>query len=138
MLDIAGLKSYLIGASPAKRIVDLFSKRKNNVELPERLSVQYALTDISAMEVQFLYKGIPCSLFTDKVKVRNLAIPKVLIEHYKDRFIYSDSESIIKCPPMNKEYYSYFFHTQVNLISRCLLMKELLGYANIQRKSELL
>lgn len=109
MLDIAGLKSYLIGASPAKRIVDLFSKRKNNVELPERLSVQYALTDISAMEVQFLYKGIPCSLFTDKVKVRNLAIPKVLIEHYKDRFIYSDSESIIKCPPMNKEYYSYFF-----------------------------
>lgn len=105
-LEGAKITVHLIGGSPVKSMFNFFSKKHKSSLSPEKIPVKYALTDISAMEVQFLSKGIPCGVFAEKEIIKTLSIPKALKKHYNDRFIYNE---IIKHLPLNNEIYNYFF-----------------------------
>jgi len=109
ILKNAKITVHLIGAAPIKKLFSFLYKKRKTLESSKQLSVKYALTDISAMEVQFLSKGIPCGVFIERETLRTLTIPRELKAHYKDRFIYNEENSLIKCPPLTKKHYYYFF-----------------------------
>lgn len=113
-LKNAGLTVYMIGEH-YKRNKFIFLFQKKTPSLPNELPVKYALTDISAMEAQFIHKGIPCSVFAEEQKLSNLIIPRFLKSHYRDRFIFNDDIIINPAPPLSKKIFDYFFSYPLGL-----------------------
>ena len=68
-----------------------FKKKKSKQSC---YKVAYALTDISAMEVQFISKDIPCSVFIKDEHECNLAIPSSLKSYYEKTFIRENDKDI--------------------------------------------
>ncbi len=60
----------------------LFRFPKGNSIPPSSIPVRYAITDISAMEMQFINKKIPCMILINDASVKKLSIPNKLNEYY--------------------------------------------------------
>lgn len=61
------------------------------------INVSHAITDISAMEVQLLVKGIPTLVLADKLRYKELVIPNKMHYYYSNTMIYlndKDNKSI--------------------------------------------
>lgn len=75
------------------------------------IEVKYAITDISAMEMQFIRKKIPCSVLIDNNFVSKLIIPKFLDKFYSKVFLAENDEIIFdkEYESQRDELYNYFF-----------------------------
>lgn len=87
-------------------LIKLRRKITNNIK------VSYALTDISAMEVQFHSRKIPCGVIVNSNSEENIFIPKKLLSYYKNNLfnINDDILNIESCPECIQKYLlSYSF-----------------------------
>ncbi|MGL6000596.1 MAG: hypothetical protein ACRCZ4_00515 [Plesiomonas sp.] len=114
-LEDSNLTVKLIKKESVEKIFLFFKKIKASNFKKTYLPVKYALTDISAMEVQFISKGIPCGVFKNDEIVKTLTIPKSLNTHYISTFIPEDEMEIKKNNLLDKEYYKYFLSYPLGL-----------------------
>lgn len=59
----------------------------------KKISVSYAITDISAMEVQLLMKNIPTMVVAYKYRYQELIVPERMKTYYLDSMFYLDDNS---------------------------------------------
>lgn len=108
--EIENINVVLIGIQKKKSKLVFFRKRSNPILTSDNyVSVCHAFSDISAMEIQFLSKGIPCGVFSNKEKSRSLSIPKFLDEHYSNNFIDDRTSLIKKLEIIPPHIYDYLF-----------------------------
>ncbi|WP_202752893.1 hypothetical protein [Escherichia coli] len=93
-------------------LIKLRRKITNNIK------VSYALTDISAMEVQFHSRKIPCGVIVNGNCKENVFIPKKLLSYYKHNLFHisDDILNIESCPEYIQKYLlSYSFASLENM-----------------------
>ncbi|EPB6544128.1 hypothetical protein ACRRB3_003551 [Escherichia coli] len=93
-------------------LIKLRRKITNNIK------VSYALTDISAMEVQFHSRKIPCGVIVNGNCKENVFIPKKLLSYYKHNLFHvgDDILNIRYCPEYIQKYIlSYSFSSLENM-----------------------
>ncbi|RJT46761.1 hypothetical protein [Rahnella woolbedingensis] len=101
----------------------------------KKIGVKYAITDISAMEMQFINKRIPCVVLIDTDYTSNLLIPKKLDAFYSHAFI-SNDDIIDFHPtyePIRNKLINYFFSYPSNEVAHTCFRKRiewLCGYTN--------
>lgn len=72
-------------------VFNLFSRNDNK----SHISVKFALTDISAMEMQFYRNGIPYAVLVNKESLSTLSIPSRMNEYYSRVFISEEKDIVI-------------------------------------------
>ncbi|EFN5578686.1 hypothetical protein FQH21_27520, partial [Escherichia coli] len=93
-------------------LIKLRRKITNNIK------VSYALTDISAMEVQFHSRKIPCGVIVNGNCKENVFIPKKILSYYKHNLFHvgDDILNIESCPEYIQKYIlSYSFSSLENM-----------------------
>lgn len=75
-------------------LFSIFARKTNTSKTTTIIDIKLALTDISAMEMQFVSKGIPCMVLTNSDTLSQLFIPKVL-EEYRSKVFYSEEDSLV-------------------------------------------
>ncbi|HDS9682795.1 TPA: hypothetical protein QH931_003994, partial [Escherichia coli] len=87
-------------------------------KITNNIKVSYALTDISAMEVQFHSRKIPCGVIVNGNCKENVFIPKKLLSYYKHNLFHisDDILNIESCPEYIQKYLlSYSFASLENM-----------------------
>jgi len=97
------LKVYKVenGSVKKARFPFLFQQKKTI----ETIDVSFAITDISAMEIQFHSRDIPCCVIIDAIDIKQLYIPKKITSFYERNVIAEQDKIIIRgCPEEIKAY----------------------------------
>lgn len=89
----SGLKVFINKKIAKSPWLDIFMQFKKNNNLEKKIEVSYAITDISAMEMQFISRNIPCVVLADNQTLQTLLIPKVMNKYYS-RVLISENENI--------------------------------------------
>ncbi|WP_333662027.1 hypothetical protein [Acinetobacter sp.] len=89
-------------------------------DIYKECSISYAITDISAMEIQLLIKKIPVTVFTIKDRYESLIIPKVIKSYYQNsmHFIDCDEPKKIFISKVESGYLSYIEDFQEESLSK--------------------
>jgi hypothetical protein len=93
---------------PKKVNWNFFKKEKINEIKFQDVNVRYAITDISAMEAQFISKNIPCSVLVSNESLEIIPLPKLLKSQSNNNFILDRdhiTHSSIKTLQFLRDYY---------------------------------
>lgn len=106
------LRVVLVKRNPLKKTNAFFNLLIQN-QSTDKISVKYALTDISAMEMQFYNQKIPYAVLIKSDSVKFLSIPSKMNSYYSGIFVPEDKEieiddiSMFESQVMNSYLFSY-------------------------------
>ena len=88
-----GVNIYVVKKTVSMRDrVQAFRKGFKYISLSKRINVSHAITDISAMEVQLLVKGIPTIVLANRHRYNELVIPNRMDSYYSNTVLYLDDK----------------------------------------------
>lgn len=74
-----------------KNRFEAFRKGFKYISSDKKVNISYAITDISAMEVQLLVRNVPTVVLANKQRYKELVIPNKMRTYYLDNMIYLDA-----------------------------------------------
>lgn len=73
-----------------KNRFEAFRKGFKYISSDKKVSISYAITDISAMEIQLLVRNVPTVVLANKQRYKELVIPNKMRTYYLDNLVYLD------------------------------------------------
>lgn len=76
-----------------KNRFEAFRKSFKYISSDKKVNISYAITDISAMEIQLLVRNVPTVVLANKQRYEELVIPNKMRTYYLDNMIYLDAHT---------------------------------------------